>query len=47
MCALIYLICSILAAPFKSKSWLEVENAALWHQVMLLRFQVRGRAHLG
>jgi len=32
------------ASPFKSKSRLEVENAVLWHQLIVLRRRVRGRA---
>jgi hypothetical protein len=44
--ALVCFIWSVLAAPFKSKSRLEAENAALRHQVMVLRRQVRGRVHL-
>ncbi|MGA9033545.1 MAG: hypothetical protein WB402_13600 [Sulfuricaulis sp.] len=35
-----------LTAPFKSKWRLEAENAALRHQVMLLRRQGRGRIRL-
>jgi hypothetical protein len=35
-----------LAVPFKSKRRFEAENAALGHQVMVLRRQVRGRIHL-
>jgi len=44
--ALVYFVLAILALPFKSKSWLEPENAALRHQVMVLRRQVRGRVYL-
>ena len=33
-----------LASPFKSKSRLEAENAALRHQLIVLRRKVRGRA---
>ncbi len=46
MIALLWLVTTILASPFKSKCRLEVENAALRHQVMLLRRQARGRIHL-
>ena len=46
MVALVCLIWSVLAAPFKSKSRLEAENAALRHQMMVLRRQVRGRVRL-
>jgi hypothetical protein len=34
-----------LASPFKSKSRLEAENAALRHQVIVLQRTVRGRVH--
>jgi hypothetical protein len=37
MIALIWLILGILASPFKSKYGLEADNAALRHQVMVLR----------
>jgi hypothetical protein len=46
MIALVCFIWAVLISPFKSKSRLEVENAALRHQVMVLRRQVRGRVHL-
>ena len=46
MIALLWLVTGILASPFKSKYRLEVENAALRHQVMVLRRQVRGRIRL-
>jgi len=46
MLALVYFVPAILASPFKSKSRLEAENAALRHQVMVLRRQVRGRVCL-
>jgi transposase InsO family protein len=46
MIALIWLILGILASPFKSKYRLEVDNAALRHQVMVLRRQARGRVRL-
>jgi hypothetical protein len=42
MVALVCFIWSALAAPFKSKSRLEAENAALRHQLVLQR-RVRGR----
>jgi hypothetical protein len=41
--ALICFVCSVSTAPFKSKSWLESENAALRHQVVVLQRKVRGR----
>ena len=37
-------VLAILASPFKSKSRLEAENAALRHQLTVLRRNVRGRA---
>ena len=46
MIALLWFFLAILASPFKSKCRLEVENAALRHQVMVLRRQARGRIHL-
>src|SRR5258705_9157524 len=39
-------VLGILALPFKSKSRLEVENAVLRHQLIILQRKVRGRAHL-
>ena len=35
-----------MAAPFKSKSRLEAENAALRHQLIVLRRKVHGRVQL-
>jgi len=46
MTALLCLILTVLAAPFKSKSRLEAENAALRHQLIVLRRKMRGRAQL-
>lgn len=46
MIALLWLVTAILASPFKSKCRLEVEDAALRHQVIVLRRQARGRIHL-
>jgi hypothetical protein len=37
---------SLLASPFKSKSQLEAENAALRHQLIVLRWRVQGRVEL-
>ena len=37
---------AVLAAPFKSKSRLEAENAVLRHQLIVLRRKVRGRGRL-
>jgi hypothetical protein len=45
MIALLWLFSLVLASPFKSKCRLEPENAALRHQVMVLRRQARGRVH--
>src|SRR6185312_7508150 len=39
-------VLGILAAPFKSKSRLEAENAALRHQLIVLRRRMRGRVRL-
>ena len=46
MISLIHFVLAILASPFKSKSRLEAENAALRHQLTVLRRNVRGRAKL-
>ena len=46
MIALLWLLLTILASPFKSKCQLEAENVALRHQVVVLRRQVRGRIRL-
>jgi hypothetical protein len=40
------LFCFVLASPFKSKSRLEAENAALRHQLMVLRRKLHGRVRL-
>jgi len=43
------LICfglTVLALPFKSKSRLEAENAALRHQLIVLRRRMQGRVRL-
>ena len=42
MFAVLSFVLAVLAVPFKSKRRLEAENAALRHQVMVLRRQVRG-----
>src|SRR3954468_20166648 len=42
MIALFCLCLALLASPFKSKSRLEAENAALRHQLIILRRKVRG-----
>ena len=46
MIALISFVLAILASPFKSKSWLEAEYAALRQQLIVLRRKVKGRARL-
>src|ERR1035437_8292477 len=46
MFALFCFILTALASPFKSKSRLEAENAALRHQLIVLRRKVRGRVRL-
>ncbi len=43
MFALLCFILMLLASPFRSKSQLEAENAALRHQLTVLRRKVRGR----
>src|SRR4029077_17722890 len=46
MIALFWLFLALFASPFKSKSRLEAENAALRHQLIILRRTVRGRVRL-
>jgi transposase InsO family protein len=46
MIALLCFVMAVLAAPFKSKSRLEVENAVLRHQLIVLRRKARGRIYL-
>ena len=46
MIALVCFVLAVLAAPFKSNSRLEAENAMLRHQLIVLRRKVRGRAQL-
>jgi hypothetical protein len=46
MIALFCRCLALFASPFKSKSRLEAENAALRHQLMILRRKVRGRVRL-
>jgi hypothetical protein len=46
MIALLCFFLTLLASPFKSKSRLEAENAALRHQLIVLQRRVRGRVQL-
>jgi transposase InsO family protein len=46
MIALLYFILTVLVSPFKSKSRLEAENAALRYQLIVLRRKVGGRIRL-
>src|SRR5450759_471721 len=46
MIGLLCLLLTLLAAPFKSKSRLEAENAVLRHQLIVLRRKVQGRLRL-
>ena len=46
MFALCWFVLSVLASPFKSKSRLEAENAALRHQLIVLCRKVPGRVRL-
>src|SRR5471030_2133109 len=46
MFALFCFLLAVLASPFKSKSRLEAENAALRHQLIILRRKVQGRVKL-
>src|SRR5471032_725947 len=46
MIALLGFVLPALAAPFKSRSRLEAENAALRHQLIVLRRKVQGRVRL-
>src|SRR5271169_2354799 len=46
MIALLCFALAVLVAPFKSKSRLEAENAALRHQLIVLRRKVHGRVRL-
>ena len=46
MLALFRFVLAVLASPFKSKSWLEAENAALRHQLIVLRRKMQGRVRL-
>jgi hypothetical protein len=44
--ALLCFVLAVLTAPFKSKSRLEAENAALRHQLIVLRRKMQGRVRL-
>src|SRR6202022_1634763 len=46
MIRLIWFVLAVLASPFKSKIRLEAENAALRHQLIVLRRTLRGRVRL-
>jgi transposase InsO family protein len=46
MLSLFYFLLAILASPFKSKSRLEAENAALRHQLIVLRRRTQRRVRL-
>ena len=46
MVALLCFLLALFTSPFKSKSRLEAENAALRHQLTVLRRKVRGRVQL-
>jgi transposase InsO family protein len=46
MIALLCFLMTLFASPFKSKCRLEAENAALRHQLIVLRRRVRGRVQL-
>jgi hypothetical protein len=46
MIALILFVLGILASPFKAKSRLEAENAALRQQLIVLRGKVKSRPRL-
>ena len=46
MIGLLGFVLAVLASPFKSKLRLEAENAALRHQLIVLRRKLRGRVRL-
>jgi hypothetical protein len=46
MFALLRFVLAVLASPIKSRSRLEAENAALLHQLIVLRRKVQGRVRL-
>src|SRR5258706_10986114 len=46
MIALLWFFLTLFVSPFKSRSRVEAENAALRHQLIVLQRRVRGRVHL-
>jgi hypothetical protein len=46
MLELLCFVLGVLASPFKSRGRLEAENAALRHQLIILRRKVPGRVRL-
>ena len=46
MIALLWFFLTLFTSPFKSKSRLEAENAALRHQLIVLQRRVSGRVQL-
>ena len=46
MVALLCFVLAVFASPFKSQSRLEAENAALRHQLIVLRRMMQGRVRL-
>jgi hypothetical protein len=46
MIGLLCFVLAVLASPFKSKLWLEAENAVLRHQLNVLRRRLHGRVRL-
>jgi hypothetical protein len=46
MIALVCFVLAVLSSPFKSKSRLEAENAALRHQLVVLRRKLKGGSRL-
>jgi hypothetical protein len=46
MIGLLLLFLGLLTSPFKSKIRLEAENAALRHQLIILRRKMQGRVRL-
>jgi hypothetical protein len=46
MIGLLCFVVAVMASPFKPKIRLEAENAALRHQLVVLRRKLKGRARL-